>query len=95
MHPNKPPDYSPAEIACPGNLVENSGNPVQTGVFDYIPLVCKCPTGATLLQLRGIGLDLTPRRKMTKFTAQATPTQPNSGSTIPGLEGGGMWIRNC
>jgi RHS repeat-associated protein len=36
MHSKKPFDSTPAEIACPGNAVENSGNPVQTGVFDYI-----------------------------------------------------------
>jgi hypothetical protein len=43
MHSKKTPDYYPAEIACPGNAVENSGNPVQTGVFDYTPFGMQMP----------------------------------------------------
>jgi len=43
MHPQKPPDYYPAEISCPENLVENNGNPVQTGVFDYTPFGMQMP----------------------------------------------------
>jgi len=60
MPTQNPPDYYPkvypdevGRITCPGNAVENSGNPLQTGVFDYHPFGMQMPARSHIATATG------------------------------------------